>query len=112
MDDHEQQDWEQYIRDGDSLHEHSFDDNTDALCPVVKLGRVTSPGNLVPTLSTMTYRFNLEGTCLTYGEWCEFAKIKFPGWVVLAVIEEQDYEHWKTAAEHDKLIEDDPWRTG
>ena len=49
---------------------------------------------------------------MTYDEWCEYAKIKYPGWLVMAVIEEQDFDEWKTCEECAKLDTDDPWRTG
>ena len=113
--------WEEYINSMDDAEQHSFTDG-DAFCPVIKLGRMIPVRNarneIEVLLSTMTVRLPMSGlfeqgmSGMTYDEWCAYANIKYRGWVVMAVIEEQDFDEWKTCEECTKLDTDDPWRTG
>ena len=118
--------WEEYSNSMDDAEQHSFADG-DAFCPVIKLGRMIPARNarnkIEVLLSTMTVRLPMGGQSarrkfeqgmlgMTYDEWCEYAKIKYPGWIVMAVIEEQDFDEWTTCEECAKLDIDDPWRTG
>ncbi len=76
----------------------------DPQCPVIKLGRALK-GKI---LSTITVSLPL-GIWLTYTEWEEFVKIKFPGWAVIAAVEEEEFGDWEDSPECLRLHLDDPW---